>query len=192
MSRRLVGEATGIGKTAVGDYVRRAAVVGLNWPIPDEIDDAELERRLFPPADTASSVERAEPDWSQIHAELKRRGVTLALLWQEYRAEYARGYAYSWFCERYGDWRKCVTPTMRQTHLAGEKLFVDWAGDTLAVFVRRPARSIASTSSSRRSVRRTTPTPRRAGARCCPIGSARMSTRWRRSAACRRRWFPTI
>jgi transposase len=134
MSRRLVGEATGLGKTAVGDYVRRAAVTGLSWPIPDEIDDGELERRLFPPADPASSAERAEPDWSHIHAELKRRGVTLALLWQEYRAEHARGYAYSWFCERYGDWRKCVTPTMRQTHLAGEKLFVDWAGDTLPVF----------------------------------------------------------
>ena len=50
MSRRLVGEATGIGKTAVGEYVRRAAVAGLSWPIPDEIDDAELERRLFPPS----------------------------------------------------------------------------------------------------------------------------------------------
>jgi len=134
MSRRLVGEATGIGKTAVGDYVRRAAVAGLSWPIPDEIDEAELERRLFPPADMTSSADRAEPDWSHIHAQLKRRGVTLALLWQEYRAEHARGYAYSWFCERYGDWRKSVTPTMRQTHLAGEKLFVDWAGDTLPVF----------------------------------------------------------
>ena len=74
------------------------------------------------------------PDWSHIHTELKRRGVTLALLWQEYRAEHAQGYAYSWFCERYSDWRKCITPTMRQTHLAGEKLFVDWAGDTIPVF----------------------------------------------------------
>jgi transposase len=134
MSRRLVGEATGIGKTAVGDYVRRAAVAGLSWPIPDKIDDAELERRLFPSADAAACAARTEPDWSHIHAELKRRGVTLALLWQEYRVEHARGYAYSWFCERYGDWRKCVTPTMRQTHLSGEKLFVDWAGDTLPVF----------------------------------------------------------
>ena len=76
----------------------------------------------------------AEPDWSQIHAELKRRGVTLALLWQEYRAEHAQGYAYSWFCERYSAWRKCISPTMRQTHVAGEKLFVDWAGDTIPVF----------------------------------------------------------
>src|SRR5450830_1817170 len=62
MSRRLAGEATGIGKTAVGEYVRRAAVAGLSWPIPDEIDDAELERRLFPPADTASCAARTEPD----------------------------------------------------------------------------------------------------------------------------------
>jgi transposase len=134
MSRRLVGEATGIGKTAVGEYVRRAAVAGQGWPIPDEIDDAELERRLFPPPDAASSTSRTEPDWSYNHAELKRRGVTLALLWQEYRAEHAQGYAYSWFCERYSDWRNCISPTMRQTHLAGEKLFVDWAGDTMPVF----------------------------------------------------------
>jgi transposase len=134
MSRRLVGEATGIGKTAVGEYVRRAAVVGLGWPIPDEIDDAELERRLFPPPEARSSTSRTEPDWSYNHAELKRRGVTLALLWQEYRAEHAQGYAYSWFCERYSDWRNRISPTMRQTHLAGEKLFVDWAGDTMPVF----------------------------------------------------------
>ena len=134
MSRRLAGEATGIGKTAVGEYVRRAAVAGLSWPIPDEIDDGELERRLFAPADAASRVARSEPDWSYIHAELKRRGVTLALLWQEYRAEDSQGYAYSWFCERYGDWKKQISPTMRQTHLAGEKLFVDWAGDTMPVF----------------------------------------------------------
>jgi len=56
------------------------------------------------------------------------------LLWQEYRAEHAQGYAYSWFCERYSDWRKRISATMRQTHLAGEKLFVDWAGDTMPVF----------------------------------------------------------
>src|SRR4249919_944196 len=134
MSRRLVGEATGIGKTAVGEYVRRAAAAGLSWPLPDEIDDAELERRLFPPTDAGSSAARTDPDWSHIHTQMKRRGVTLALLWQEYRGEHAQGYAYSWFCERYSDWRKRITPTMRQTHVAGEKLFVDWAGDAIAVF----------------------------------------------------------
>ncbi len=134
MSRRLVGEATGIGKTAVGEYVRRAAAAGLSWPIADEIDDAELARRLFRPAAAGLFAARADPDWSQIHREMKRRGVTLALLWQEYRSEHAQGYAYSWFCERYSDWRKRITPTMRQTHVAGEKLFVDWAGDAIPVF----------------------------------------------------------
>ena len=96
MSRRLVGEVTGIGKTAVGEYVRRAAVAGLSWPIPDEIDDAELERRLFPPTDAAAAA-RIEPDWSHIHTELKRRGVTLALLWQEYRGEHARVPSLTWW-----------------------------------------------------------------------------------------------
>ena len=135
MSRRVVGEVTGIGKTAVGDYVRRASAVGLNWPIPEEIDDAELERRLFAPMDAAvSDAARSEPDWPHIQAELKRRGVTLTLLWQEYRTEHPQGCAYSWFCEQYGAWRKSLAPTMRQTHLAGEKLFVDWAGDTVALF----------------------------------------------------------
>jgi transposase len=133
MSRRLAGEATGIGKSAVGDYVRRAAIAGIGWPIPDEIDDAELERRLFPPMDAAASVARSEPDWAHAHAEMKRRGVTLALLWQEYRGDHPQGFAYSWYCESYGGWKKRISPTMRQTHVAGEKLFVDWAGDTIGV-----------------------------------------------------------
>jgi transposase len=134
MSRRLVGEATGIGKTAVGDYLRRASVAGLSWPMPDEIDDAELERRLFSTKDASADTVHCEIDWPSIHAELKRRGVTLTLLWQEYRAEHPQGSAYSWFCERYNAWRKGISPTMRQTHMAGEKLFVDWAGDTVALF----------------------------------------------------------
>ena len=85
-------------------------------------------------AAAGSSAARTDPDWSHIHTQMKRRGVTLALLWQEYRGEHAQGYAYSWFCERYSDWRKRITPTMRQTHVAGENLFVDWAGDAIAVF----------------------------------------------------------
>ena len=137
MSRRLVSEATGIGKTAVGEYVRRAAAAGLGWPIPDEIDDAELERRLFPLAEVGPSAAPTDPDWPYIHTEMKRRGVTLALLWQEYRDQHTQGYAYSWFCERYSDWRKRITPTMRQTHVAGEKLFVDWAGDTIPIYDSR-------------------------------------------------------
>jgi len=134
LSRRKVGEATGIGRTAVTDYVQRAATAGLTWPLPDGLDDAELERRLYPPVVLTEEVASSEPDWAIVHAEMKRRGVTMTLLWQEYRSEHPQGSAYSWFCEQYRNWKKGVSPTMRQSHAAGEKLFVDWAGDTIAVF----------------------------------------------------------
>ena len=133
MSLRQISEATGVGKTVVGEYVRRARVIGITWPVPEAIDDAELERRLFPiPCETGPP--RAVIDWCKVHAEMKRRSVTLVLLWEEYRAEHADGYGYSRFCDLYGEWRKTVTTTMRQTHPAGAKLFVDYAGDTVPVF----------------------------------------------------------
>ena len=91
------------------------------------------ERLLFTPAGFYEEPTRPQPDWSGVHAELRRRGVTLMLLWEEYRAEHADGYGYSRFCDLYGEWRKGVTATMRQTHVAGEKLFVDFAGDTVPV-----------------------------------------------------------
>jgi transposase len=133
MSLRQISEATGVGKTVVGEYLRRAGVIGITWPVPEEIDDAELERRLFPvPGETAAP--RPAIDWRQVHGEMKRRSVTLVLLWQEYRAEQVDGYGYSRFCDLYGEWRKTISATMRQTHPAGERLFVDYAGDTVPVF----------------------------------------------------------
>jgi transposase len=131
MSYRKISEATGVGKTQAAEYVRRAEAAGIAWPVPTGIDDADLERRLF--RSPAEVTKRVEPDWPAIQRELKRRGVTLALLWQEYLAEQPDGYSYTRFCELYGSWRKRISPTMRQTHLAGEKLFVDWAGDTIAL-----------------------------------------------------------
>lgn len=130
-SDRLIAQSLGIGRTTVGEYLRRAAVLGMTWPV--ELDDAELERLLFTPAGFYEGPTRPQPDWSRMHAELRRRGVTLMLLWEEYRAEHADGYGYSRFCDLYGEWRKGVTATMRQTHVAGEKLFVDFAGDTVPV-----------------------------------------------------------
>ena len=121
MSYRRISAATGVGKTQAADYVHRAALSGITWPVPEGLDDAELERRLFPVADFGASG-RPAIDWPAIQCELKRRSVTLALLWQEYLAEHPNGYSYTRFCELYADWRKHVSPTMRQTHLAGEKL----------------------------------------------------------------------
>src|SRR5712692_314163 len=125
---RQVREATGVGKTAVSEYVSRAKVVGITWPIPPEISDAELERRLFTPAGFHEGSTKRLPDWTKVHEELKRRGVTLMILWEEHRAEHVDGHGYSRFCELYGEWRRRLSPTMRQTYVAGDKLFVDWAG----------------------------------------------------------------
>ena len=130
-SDRLIAQSLGIGRTTVGEYLRRAAVVGITWPVA--FDDGELERLLFTPAGFYEGPTRPQPDWSRMHAELRRRGVTLMLLWEEYRAEHPDGYGYSRFCDLYGEWRKGITATMRQTHVAGEKLFVDFAGDTVPV-----------------------------------------------------------
>ena len=133
-SVRTIARSVGIGRTTVAEYLRRTSVIGLTWPVPAEIDDAELERRLFAPAGLNKAPARAMPDWQHVHAELRRRGVTLVLLWEEYRADHADGYGYSRFCDLYIAWRRGVSATMRQPHVAGEKLFVDYAGDTVPVF----------------------------------------------------------
>src|SRR6266542_4161507 len=133
-SARVIAQSVGIGRTAVAEYIRRAAVIGITWPIPAELDDTALERKLFAPAGYNPPRSKPLPDWGHVHAELRRRGVTLALLWEEYRGHHPDGYGYSRFCDLYVEWRHGITATMRQTHAAGEKLFVDFAGDTVPVF----------------------------------------------------------
>jgi hypothetical protein len=117
---------------------------GLLEGMPDSVDlSAACQFTAFPvPCETGPP--RAAIDWRKVHEEMKRPSVTLVLLWQEYRAEQADGYGYSRFCDLYGEWRKTISATMRQTHPAGEKLFVDYAGDTVPVFdqitdAQRPA-----------------------------------------------------
>ena len=125
LSERRIALAIGLSRSTISDYLKRAGNAGIAWPVAAEIDDAALERRLFPSMDLVAEVARPLPDWNHVYKELKRRGVTLQLLWEEYRAEHGEGYCYSHFCERYRGWLKTVSPTMRQTHAAGEKLFVD-------------------------------------------------------------------
>src|SRR6202163_2651344 len=91
MSERLIGDAVGVGKTAVRESLRRARVIVLAWPLPDGMDDAELERRLFTPAGFRDHLTKPLPECRKVHEELKRRGVTLMLLWEEYRTEHADG-----------------------------------------------------------------------------------------------------
>ncbi len=133
LSKRRIAISVNIGRTAVGDYITRADRAGLGWPLPEDISDEDLERLLFPPPPAVSPDRRPLADWSLLHRELKRPGVTLSLLWEEYRAVHRDGYGYSRFCELYRAWKGGLDLTMRQTHLAGEKMFVDYAGATMEV-----------------------------------------------------------
>jgi transposase len=128
LSQRTIAQACGIGLGTVTAYLQRATGAGLTWPLPADLDDAALEARVFVRPALASATDRVVPDWSHLHQELKRPGVTLALLWHEYRVAHPQGYAYSQFCERYRQWLRHLKPSMRQVHRAGEKLFVDFAG----------------------------------------------------------------
>ncbi len=132
-SERGIAASLGISRTTVAEYLRRSVVVGITWPVPDELDNAALEQRLFSPPFAVHESPRPQPDWARLHAELRRPGVTLLLLWEEYRTGQPDGYGYSRFCDLYRDWRAGISPTMRQTHVAGERMFVDYAGQTVPV-----------------------------------------------------------
>ena len=133
LSDRQISLGSGLSRPTVAKYVHRATASGLGWPLPASLDDAQLERMLYPPREPVVSGARPEPDWPSVHRELKRKGVTLQLLWDEYKAAHARGYQYSAFCQRYRVWLGRRDLVMRQDHRAGEKLFVDYAGHTVAV-----------------------------------------------------------
>jgi transposase len=122
----------GASSSVINNYVGRAKLAGLTWPLPPELEgDAELEARLFPRE--VAAERRPEPDWTRVHLELRKKHVTKRLLWEEYKEAEPEGYQYSAFCERYGRWAATVSPTMRQTHVAGEKAFMDFSGDGLEV-----------------------------------------------------------
>jgi len=135
LSHARIARACGLSKGAVSKYVSLAQAHGIGWPMPDGIDETRLEQLLFPAPKPPARF--AEPDFFQIHQELKRKGVTLQLLWGEYVAIHElRAYRYSQFCHRYRQWRAAQRRSLRQLHRAGEKLFIDYAGPTVDVVDR--------------------------------------------------------
>ena len=130
-SGRQVAQSLAVGRATISEYFRRADVEGLRWPLPADLSDAELERRLFPYSRGEARRAVPQPDWAYVHAELRRKGVTLSLLWEEYRGVHPDGYGYSRYCELYTSWEGKLSPVMRQRHPAGERLFVDYAGQTV-------------------------------------------------------------
>src|SRR6476620_6344354 len=120
------------------ETLRRFEGAGLGWPLPDGMSDGDLEAALYANHGTKRGHRRhAGPDWPTVHRELKRKHVTLVIVWDEYVAANPGGYSYSRFCELYRGFESKLSPTMRQTHAAGERLFVDYAGDGVPVIIDR-------------------------------------------------------
>ena len=139
LSIREISRSTKLSVGAIQKLLKEAERLKIAvWPLPPELDDAELERRLYPSSTPALSRRFEQPDWPTAHQELKRKGMTMQLLWEEYRqANLERAYSYSQYCERYRQWVKKQRRSMRQTHRAGEKAFIDYAGSTIPVVDNR-------------------------------------------------------
>src|SRR3954451_6991624 len=133
-SDRAIARSLGIARSTVALTLERLAAAGLAWPLPEALSDRVLEGMLYAGTGTRQGLRRkGEPDWTRVHRELRRAGVTLMLLWEEYRAAEPDGYAYSRWCELYRAWEGRLSPTMRQSHPAGDRLFVDYAGQTVGI-----------------------------------------------------------
>lgn len=177
LSHERIAAASGVSKGAVSNYVQRAVQKSLGWPLPADLDDAALERLLFP--QVVQREQYTHSDYAHVHQELKRKGVTLQRLWEEYRAAPGeRAYQYSQFRWHYQRFRDSLARSMRQTHRAGEKLFIDYSGDTVPVIsaitgeILRAQIFIASMG------RASTPTRKPPGRNSSRTGSPRTSGCW--------------
>lgn len=133
LSERQIAASLRVAPSTVHRYLHRAGQAGLGWPLPANLDDAALEAALFPPM-PPSRVPRTPPDFGWVHRELRRKGVTLELLWMEYKQAHPEGYQYSQFCARYQQWAGRIDLVMRHSHRAGDKLFIDYAGATIPIY----------------------------------------------------------
>ena len=133
-STRTIGRELGIAPSTVREYLARAAAAGVGWPLAADVTDESLVARLFVNAGVrAGARHHAEPDWPAVARELKRPGVNLQILWDEYRAIHPGGYAYSRFCQLFREFERRLSPTMRQQHVAGQKAFVDYSGKRVPI-----------------------------------------------------------
>lgn len=134
LSNRKISKALGCSRWAVDEYIKRAKTAGFTWPLPEIFNDEELlEKQLCLKNTTDQTKQKPLPDWNYTHQELKKKGVTLVLLWEEYKQDHPDGFQLSQFCDIYRQWRKTADLVMRQDHKAGEKVFSDFAGGTLPI-----------------------------------------------------------
>jgi len=133
-SARSIAQELGVAPSTVREYLGGAAAAGISWPLAADVTDESLVARLFVNAGVRIGARfHAEPDWAALVRELKRPGVNLLVLWEEYRAVHPSGYAYSRFCQLFREFERRLSPTMRQSHAAGHKAFVDYSGKQVPV-----------------------------------------------------------
>jgi transposase len=132
-SNQEIATSCNIARSTVREYLLRAERAGLSWPLDPSHDDASLENLLFPVKPPIPASERRMPPMEHLFKELKRKGVTLQLLWYEYKETNPEGYQYSQFCNLYRQWERKLDVTLRQHHRAGKNLFLDYAGQTVPV-----------------------------------------------------------
>ena len=134
VSEREIARTLGVARSTIQDNLARARVAGIAWPLPAEWSDEVLEGRLFARSGFRPGRRRhSEPDWATLARELKRAGVNLMVLWEEYREAHPDGYGYSRFCDLYREFERRLSPVMRQHHVAGDKVFVDYSGKKVAI-----------------------------------------------------------
>jgi transposase len=134
LSFRQINASTKVSLGSIQKLLSKAAELELSWPLPDDLNDVQLARLFYPDADTRTASRFQIPDWPATHQELKRKGMTKLLLWEEYTQQYPnRCHSYSQFCDRYRHWRGRQKRSMRQSHKAGEKCFVDYCGQTVPI-----------------------------------------------------------
>ena len=131
---RVIARELGISHSTVREYLARITAAGITWPLPVAVTDETLERQLFANGGVRAGARHyAAPDWAVVARELKRPGVNLMILWEEYRAAHADGYAYSRYCQLFREFERRLSPSMRQTHVAGDKAFVDFSGKRMPI-----------------------------------------------------------
>src|SRR3989442_11912579 len=131
LSNRQIAASLHLSHVCVANYLQRASQAGLRWPLPDPLDEDGLRDLLFASQKPPAGAKRNLPPMEDVHRQLRRKGLTLQLLWEEYRSEHPDGYAYTQFCEYYRRFCAQIEPALRQPHTAGERMFVDWAGLTI-------------------------------------------------------------
>lgn len=134
LSIRQINASTKVSLGSIQKLLSKAVEPGLSWPLPDDLNDAQLARMFYPDADTRTSSRFQVPDWPIPNQELKQKGMTKLLRWEEYTQQYPnRCLSYSQFCDRYRHWRSLQKRPMRQSQEGGEKCFVDYCGQTVPI-----------------------------------------------------------